>query len=78
MAYIIILVIGIFVGHIVTKGIIQAKHKPIGTIWIDKSEPDEGPYLFFEIYTDDGALTRLISQPTATVEIKRRDFVPRK
>ena len=43
----IILVIGILIGLLIERYIFQ--EKPIGSLRIDQSDPDSGPYLFLEL-----------------------------
>ena len=49
IGYIIIGIIAFIMGFIVSN---IGKKKPIGTLRIDNSEPDEDPLLFLEIYTN--------------------------
>ena len=43
----IILVIGILIGLFIERYIFQ--EKPIGSLRVDQSDPDSGPYLFLEL-----------------------------
>lgn len=41
------LVVGIIIGVIITS--MTSRKEPIGTLRVDYSDPDSGPYLFLEI-----------------------------
>ena len=47
MNWVILLVIGILIGVAVSRLIFS--EKPIGTLKVDDTDPDGGPYLFLEI-----------------------------
>lgn len=54
----VLFLIGYVVGFIL--GYMTAKKKyfkePIGTLRIDHSDPDDGPYLFLELSSDPGSI----------------------
>lgn len=47
MQIFIFLLIGIFIGYTLLRFI--PKEKPVGTLRVDQSDPDSGPYLFLEL-----------------------------
>ena len=47
MSWIMVLLIGIVVGLILSRFIF--KEKPVGSLRVDQSDPDSGPYLFLEL-----------------------------
>lgn len=47
MQPIIFLVIGVLIGYVLSRFI--PKEKPVGTLRVDQSDPDSGPYLFLEL-----------------------------
>ena len=50
MDLLIVNVIGVIVGSIVTQIILRVKS--VGTMRIDTSDPEDGPYLFLELTKD--------------------------
>lgn len=52
MESIIFLIIGVAIGYVLSRFIV--KEKPVGTLRVDQSDPDSGPYLFLEL-TQNGA-----------------------
>lgn len=52
MESIIFLMIGIVLGYVLSR--VVPKEKPVGTLRVDRSDPDSGPYLFLEL-TQQGA-----------------------
>lgn len=55
MWHLLIFAIGIVVGSIFTD--LLCKSKTIGTLRVDRSDPDDLPYLFVELSTDPRCLT---------------------
>lgn len=47
MESIVACLIGIIIGCIISK--IVCRDKPVGTLRVDISDPDDGPYLFLEL-----------------------------
>lgn len=52
MQSIVFLIVGIVLGYVLSRLI--PKEKPVGTLRVDQSDPDSGPYLFLEL-THHGA-----------------------
>ena len=48
MSLIIVLLIGVVIGMLVSRFIFR--EKPVGSLRVDESDPDSGPYLFLELY----------------------------
>lgn len=46
MSLIIVLLIGVVIGMLVSRFIFR--EKPVGSLRVDESDPDSGPYLFLE------------------------------
>lgn len=61
-------VIGFVIG-------IKAHHKPVGTLRVDQSDPDAGPYLFLEIPEDP---TKLPNQKYITLKVNIENYVSHK
>lgn len=47
MSLIIVLLIGVVIGMLVSRFIFR--EKPVGSLRVDESDPDSGPYLFLEL-----------------------------
>lgn len=47
MSLIIVLLIGVVIGMLVSRFIVR--EKPVGSLRVDESDPDSGPYLFLEL-----------------------------
>ena len=47
MNLIIVLLIGVVIGMLVSRFIFR--EKPVGSLRVDESDPDSGPYLFLEL-----------------------------
>lgn len=47
MVYIGIFVVGLMLGGLIT--IVTLRRRSIGTLRVDESDPDDGPYLFLEL-----------------------------
>lgn len=50
MEVIIFLLAGVVIGTIISRFIF--KEKPVGSLRVDESDPDSGPYLFLELNKD--------------------------
>ena len=48
------LIIGVIGGYILGK---LNSSKPLGTLRVDRSDPDDGPYLFLELKSNPNKLT---------------------
>lgn len=49
--------------------------EPIGTLRIDTSDPDDGPYLFLELSKD---LNRIRNKKYVTLKVNSNDYISRK
>ena len=72
---------GILIGYIVCwvvafmAGIIAAKtgrKKPVGTLRIDNSEPDESPLLFLELSTDP---RHLLKEKQVVLDVNTKSYL---
>lgn len=61
-------VIGFVIG-------IKSHHKPVGTLRVDQSDPDGGPYLFLEIPKDP---TKLPNQKYITLKVNIENYISQK
>lgn len=51
------------------------KPKMVGYLRVDRSDPDERPYLFLELNEDVGFL---MSHKEVVLKVKIKDYIPRK
>jgi hypothetical protein len=75
---IIIALVGCFIFGIITGAcIIVRDHKGrvIGTLRVDRSDPDEPPYLFLELMNEGYA--KLQTQEYVTFQVLRENYIPR-
>ena len=73
MTYIIILVAGIILGY--SLGVLAKSEKPVGTLRVDQSDPDDGPYLFLELETDPREVMR---RKYVNLKVLVKDYVSHK
>ena len=70
----IILVIGILIGLFIERYIFQ--EKPIGSLRVDQSDPDSGPYLFLEL--DPGRANVIYKKQRVSLRVKIKNYISRK
>lgn len=70
MAYIIILLAGLMLGY--HLGLLAASDKPVGTLRVDQSDPDDGPYMFLELETPPENILR---RKKVTMNVLVKDYV---
>ncbi|MDO5540792.1 MAG: beta-lactamase induction signal transducer protein [Eubacteriales bacterium] len=73
MQTIIFLVIGIAIGCILSRFIPK---KIVGTLRIDHSDPDSGPYLFLEI--KHGGMETMRKKKYVLFEVNLKNYIPHK
>lgn len=56
-------------------GILRKKDKAVGTLRIDTSDPEDGPYLFLELSTDPRAL---MSRKTVILDVNTESYISQK
>ena len=71
MDLIIIFVIGIFVGCVIALPIFRMRS--VGSLRIDTSDPDDGPYLFLELSKDIGEIYR---KKYVIFKVSLKNFIP--
>ena len=67
------LIIGVLIGHFVSK--IVSRGDPIGTLMIDYSDPEDGPYMFTELKVHPDMFK---SEKTVTFEVEITNFTSQK
>ena len=65
------LVIGIIIGILI--GAILFRHRPLGNLRVDRSDPTCGPLLFLELGTDVGAVMR---KKYLTFKVRVENYLP--
>lgn len=73
MELFIIFVIGVLVGVVCTT--IMTHVKSVGSLRVDNSDPDDGPYLFLELPKDIGDIYR---KKYVTLKVNLKNFIPHK
>lgn len=73
MNLIIIFVIGIFVGCVIALPIFRMRS--VGSLRIDTSDPDDGPYLFLELSKD---VDVVYQRKYVTLRVNTKSFIPHK
>ena len=63
--------IGILVGIVCTT--VATRTKSVGSLRVDRSDPDDGPYLFLELSKDIGEIYR---KKYVTVKVSLKNFIP--
>lgn len=63
------IVIGLLVAHYVFRP------KQIGSLRIDRSDPDDGPYLFLEL--EPGGIYKLQHSKYVLLKVEERDYISR-
>lgn len=71
MNLIVIFLIGILAGCVVTLFIFRMRS--VGSLRIDTSDPDDGPYLFLELSKDVGVVYQ---RKYVTLKVNTKSFIP--
>jgi len=71
MELVIIFGIGILVGIVCTT--VATRTKSVGSLRVDTSDPDDGPYLFLELSKDIGDIYR---KKYVTFKVSLKNFIP--
>lgn len=66
------LLAGILIGLFVSR----FKDKPIGSLRVDESDPDSGPYLFLEL--DPGGLNDIYKKQSVRLRVKIKNYISHK
>lgn len=68
------LLAGILIGLLVSKFVF--KDKPIGSLRVDKSDPDSEPYLFLEL--DAGGMSDIYKKQSVRLHVKIKNYISHK
>lgn len=71
MELVIIFFIGILVGCVITLSIFRMRS--VGSLRIDTSDPDDGPYLFLELEKDIG---EIYQKKHVVLKVNTKSFIP--
>lgn len=74
MELVIILIIGILIGILISRFIFR--DKPIGSLRVDQSDPDSGPYLFLEL-SPDGA-DEIYKKRYVSLQVDLKNYISQK
>lgn len=65
--------IGAFVGSVLT--ILVTRKRPIGRLRIDRSDPDDQPYMFLELYKNVGDIS---DEKRVTLDVSNENYISQK
>lgn len=74
MELVIILLIGILIGMLIAKFIFR--DKLIGSLRVDQSDPDSGPYLFLEL--NPGGADEIYKKRYVSLRVDLKDYISQK
>ena len=73
--YIVVFLIGLAAGIGIT--LITRKEKPVGSLCVDNSDPDDGPYLFLEFRPDQNPEV-IMRKSYVTMKVDVKNYVSHK
>lgn len=74
MSLIIVLLIGVVIGMLVSRFIFR--EKPVGSLRVDESDPDSGPYLFLEL--DCSGADAIYKQRYVQLRVELKNYISHK
>lgn len=74
MELLIVLLIGILTGMLIAK--FAFRDKPIGSLRVDQSDPDSGPYLFLEL--SPGGVDELYKKKFVSLRVDLKNYISQK
>lgn len=74
MELIVALAIGILIGMVITK--FAFRDKPIGSLRVDQSDPDSGPYLFLEL--SPGGADKIYKKTYVSLRVDLKNYISQK
>ena len=74
MSLIIVLLIGVVIGMLVSRFIFR--EKPVGSLRVDESDPDSGPYLFLEL--DPGGANQIHKKQRVSLRVEIKNYISHK
>lgn len=73
--YIVMFLIGLAIGIGITM--IVLRKKPVGSLCVDNSDPDDGPYLFLEFRPDQNPEV-IMRKAYVTMKVEVKNYVSHK
>lgn len=67
------MVVGFGLGYLCS--VLTRRKKPVGTLRVDRSDPDEAPYLFLELEQD--GMTKIHQNKTVLFEVDLNSYLTR-
>jgi len=68
------LILGIVAGYCLSKHVLQ--DELVGTLRVDRSDPDEPPYLFVEL--EPNGMSKINEMKTVRFKVNLESYIPRK
>lgn len=69
-----VFVVGVIIGVIFTKRAL--KLPALGTIVVDRSDPEDGPYMFLEIEKREN-MSKIMEQTQVVLNVEHRNYLSR-
>lgn len=67
-----ICLLGMMAGY--SLAMIKRDENPVGTLRVDRSDPDEAPYLFLEL-DDSTAVNRIVKSDTVSFRVRAENYI---
>ena len=74
MILILIFLLGIFIGLLIERYVFR--DKPIGSLRVDHSDPDSGPYLFLEL--NPGGADEIYKKRYVSLRVELKNYISHK
>jgi hypothetical protein len=66
-------IVGVSIGSVLT--VLATRKRPIGTLRIDRSDPNDQPYMFLELYKNVGDIG---NQKQVTLDVSNENYLSQK
>lgn len=66
-------IVGVSIGSVLT--VLVTCKRPIGTLRIDRSDPNDQPYMFLELYKNVGDIS---NQKQVTLDVSNENYLSQK
>lgn len=74
MILILVFLLGIFIGLLIERYVFR--DKPIGSLRVDHSDPDSGPYLFLEL--NPGGADEIYKKRYVSLRVELKNYISHK
>lgn len=71
--YFVFFIVGVLIGSVLT--VLVTRKRPIGRLRIDRSDPNDQPYMFLELYKNVGDIS---SQKQVVLEVSNENYISQK